>query len=48
MEGNGKNWQEEFWKFLAQSYASREGTRRGMLDENKFLDEVKLCRVKVR
>ena len=48
MEGNGKNWQEELWKFLAQGYANREGTRRGMLDENKFLGEVKLCRVKVR
>ena len=35
-------------KFLAQNYANREDTCRGMLDECKFLGEVKLSKVKVR
>ena len=48
IEGNGKTWQEELRNFLAESYANREDTRLVMLDECKFLGEVKLCRVKVR
>ena len=40
--GTGQNWQEELRKFLALSYANREDTQRGMLDECKFLGEVEL------
>ena len=47
--GTGQNWQEELRKFLARSYANREDTQRGMLDECKFLgdEELKLDKGKL-